>query len=217
MALQDIELHTKLPINDLEADTELELVNGLIKLRPFLRAFALSLSGKGNIADDLAQETLTKAWRSRRSFVPGSNLKAWLFTILRNEYCSQQRRAWRQTDWDQKFAEAMPDASNQQHWAVELSDVASAMEALPKEQRETLLLVGAAGLSYEEAAKHTTMALGTVKSRVCRARRSLKIILEGRKQRPIKRAPANGTAMNEILSQLASMNVLAGNMRSAVR
>jgi len=175
MALQDIEPNTKLPINDLEADTAFEA--DLINLRPFLRAFAVSLSGKWHLADDLAQETLTKAWRSRRSFVPGSNLKAWLFTILRNEYYSQQRRAWRQADWDQDWAEAMPAVSDQQDWAVELSDTASAMEALPDEQRKALLLVGAAGLSYEEAAKHTTMALGTMKSRVARARRALKKIL----------------------------------------
>ena len=215
MALQDIEPHAKLPISDLEADKALQA--DLIKLRPFLRAFAVSLSGRANIADDLAQETLTKAWRSRRSFIPGSNPKAWLFTILRNEYCSQQRRAWRQTDWDQKWAEAMPDVSDQQHWAVELSNIASAMEGLPDEQRKALLLVGAAGLSYEEAAKHMRMALGTVKSRVCRARRALKIILEARNRRPIKRGPARGNAMDEILSQLASMNVPAGDMRSAVR
>ena len=111
----------------------------------------------------------------------------------------------------------MPDVSNQQHWAVELSDIASAMDVLPDEQRKALLLVGAAGLSYEEAAKHMRMALGTVKSRVCRARRALKIVLEDRNRRPIKRGPVKGNAMNEILSQLASMNVLAGDMRSAVR
>jgi RNA polymerase sigma-70 factor (ECF subfamily) len=214
MALQDIEPNTKLPIDDLEADTVLEA--DLIKLRPFLRAFAVSLSGKRNLADDLAQETLTKAWRSRQAFIPGSNLKAWLFTILRNEYYSQQRRAWRQADWDQEWAEAMPDVSDQQHWAVDLSDAASAMEALPDEQRKALLLVGAAGLSYEEAAKHTRMALGTIKSRVARARQALKIILEGQNRLPIKRGPAKGNAMNEILSQLTRMNVLAGDMRSGV-
>ena len=214
MALQDIEPNTKLPIDDLEADTVLEA--DLIKLRPFLRAFAVSLSGKWHHADDLAQETLTKAWRSRRSFIPGSNLKAWLLTILRNEYYSQQRRAWRQADWDQEWAEAMPDVSDQQNWAVDLSDAASAMEALPDEQRKALLLVGAAGLSYEEAAKHTRMALGTIKSRVARARQALKIILEGQNRLPIKRGPAKGNAMNEILSQLTRMNVLAGDMRSGV-
>ena len=183
MALQNIEPNTKLPINNLETDSALEA--DLIKLMPFLRAFAVSLSGKWHLADDLAQETLTKAWQSRRAFTPGSNLKAWLFTILRNEYYSQQRRAWRQADWDQKSAEARPDVSNQQHWAAELSDIASAMEVLPDEQRKALLLVGAAGLSYEEAATHTTMALGTAKSRVSRARRGLKTILEAPTRWPI--------------------------------
>jgi len=214
MALQDIEPITKPPINDLDADAELEA--GLIKLAPFLRVFARSLSGKRDVADDLVQEALAKAWRSRRAFIPGSNLKAWLFTILRNEYCSQKRRAWRQTDWDQELAETIPAMSDQQHWALELSDMASAMQALPDAQREALLLVGAGGFSYEEAAKHTRMALGTVKSRVTRARQALKKILDGQKPLPIKARPAKGNTMNEILSQLVRMNALRGDMRSGV-
>jgi RNA polymerase sigma-70 factor (ECF subfamily) len=212
MALQDIELITKLPIND--SDAELEA--GLIKLTPFLRAFARSLSGKRDVADDLVQEALAKAWRSRRAFIPGTNLKAWLFTILRNEYHSQQRRAWRQTDWDQGLAEAIPALSDQPLWALELSDTACAMEELPDGQREALLLVGAAGFSYEEAAKHTRMALGTVRSRVARARQALKKNLDGRNPLPIKSRPAKGNTMNEIFSQLVRMNALRGDMQSGV-
>ena len=178
MALQDIELVTKLPINDLDADAVLEA--GIINLTPFLRAFARSLAVKRNIADDLVQEVLAKAWRSRRAFIPGTNLKAWLFTILRNEYYSQQRRAWRQADWDQAWAETIPATLDQPLWALELSDTASAMEALPDGQREALLLVGAGGFSYEEAAKHTRTAVGTVKSRVARARQALRKFWTGR-------------------------------------
>jgi len=76
----------------------------LLGLVPFLRAFARSLCGSQEGADDLAQEALVKAWQSRDSFMPGTNLKAWLFTILRNQFYSDRRRAWRQAPWDQEAA-----------------------------------------------------------------------------------------------------------------
>src|ERR1700755_2508308 len=80
----------------------------LLALIPFLRAFARSLCGNHDSADDLAQETLVKAWQSRATFIPGTNLKAWLFTILRNQFYSDRRRAWRQAPWDQEAAERIP-------------------------------------------------------------------------------------------------------------
>src|ERR1041385_2974538 len=80
----------------------------LLELVPYLRAFARSLSRRHEGADDLAQEALVKAWQSRDSFVPGTNLKAWLFTILRNQFYSERRRAWRQVPWDAENADAMP-------------------------------------------------------------------------------------------------------------
>src|SRR5450432_4217313 len=125
----------------------------LLGLVPFLRAFARSLTGNQEAADDLAQETLVKAWQSRSSFVPGTNLKAWLFTILRNQFYSDHRRSWRQSPWDADAAERIPGNSGAQEWAAELSDVARALKALPIEQREALVLVGAGGFAYDEAAK----------------------------------------------------------------
>jgi DNA-directed RNA polymerase specialized sigma24 family protein len=92
---------------------------GLIELIPFLRAFARSLCGNPEMADDLAQETLVKAWQAREMFAPGTNLKAWLFTILRNQFYSDRRRAWRQAPWDQDAAERIPGSAGEQTWAAE--------------------------------------------------------------------------------------------------
>ena len=86
----------------------------LMALVPFLRAFARSLTGNPEAADDLAQETLVKAWQSRTSFIPGTNLKAWLFTILRNQFYSERRRAWRHAPWDQEAAERIPGGGDAQ-------------------------------------------------------------------------------------------------------
>jgi RNA polymerase sigma factor (sigma-70 family) len=102
MALQNVEPATE---TRLGSDTAAEFDAGLVKLMPFLRAFAQSLSRRAEHAEDLAQEALAKAWRSRHSFTKGSNLKVWLFTILRNEYYSQQRRAWRQSPWDEALVD----------------------------------------------------------------------------------------------------------------
>jgi RNA polymerase sigma-70 factor, ECF subfamily len=160
-------------------DPDGEFKAGLLELIPFLRAFARSLCGNPDIADDLAQETLVKAWQSRATFAPGTNLKAWLFTILRNQFYSDRRRAWRQAPWDQDAAERIPGASEEQAWAAELSDTARALSSLSDEQREALILVGAGGFSYEAAAQICNCAVGTVKSRVARARKTLIGILEG--------------------------------------
>ncbi len=151
----------------------------LLKLIPFLRAFARSLCGNRDFADDLAQDTLAKAWQAQNSFVPGSNLKAWLFTILRNQFYSDRRRSWRQVAWNEDAADLIPAIGGDQDAASELSDTVRAMWQLSPEQREALILVGAGGFSYEEAAKISGCAVGTVKSRVARARRAVIALLDG--------------------------------------
>jgi len=176
--------------------------NDLLELIPFLRAFARSLCGNQETADDLAQETLVKAWQARDMFAPGTNLKAWLFTILRNQFYSDRRRAWRQAPWDQEAAERIPGSAGEQSWAAELSDTARALSCLSDEQREALILVGAGGFSYEDAARICNCAVGTVKSRVARARKSLVAILEGDETLPPAVQPVEGDAANEILAQL---------------
>ncbi|HVP85118.1 MAG TPA: sigma-70 family RNA polymerase sigma factor [Rhizomicrobium sp.] len=177
----------------------------LLALIPFLRAFARSLCGNPETADDLAQETLVKAWQSRDTFIPGTNLKAWLFTILRNQFYSDRRRAWRQAPWDQESAERIPGSREDQNWAAELSDTARALRCLSDEQREALILVGAGGFSYEDAAAICHCAVGTVKSRVARARRALINILDGNESLQGTERPTGGDAAKEIMSQLENL------------
>lgn len=184
------------------ADTNEDFRKDLLGLVPFLRAFSRSLCGDRELADDLAQEALAKAWQSRDTFRAGSNLKAWLFTILRNQFYSDRRRAWRQAPWDDAAAERMPVARGEQIWAVQLSDTARALRGLPAEQREALILVGAGGFSYEDAARISNCAVGTVKSRVARARKALSAALEGNGPLSSEPRPAGGDATNEIMAQL---------------
>jgi RNA polymerase sigma-70 factor (ECF subfamily) len=146
---------------------------GLAALVPNLRAFARTLSGNADAADDLVQETLVKAWRSRASFTPGSNLKAWLFTILRNTFLSERRRRkFEVHDIGGKFSEQL-SVNGDQSDHMDLLDFAKAFAQLPHEQREALTLVGAEGFSYEDAALTCGCAVGTIKSRVNRARAKL--------------------------------------------
>ena len=201
MALLESEHPITTPTGDIDASAELEA--GLSKLMPFLRAYARSLSGDRELAEDLAQEALAKVWRYRGSFRPGTNLKAWVFTILRNEYFSYQRRAWRQAPWDAEMAESVPDAPGEQHWAIELSDAFRAMQALPSEQREALILVGFGGFSYDDSAVLTNSPVGTIKSRVARARKSLTEILDGSNPLPVESRPHKSAAISELLSRLA--------------
>lgn len=145
----------------------------LIGSVPNLRAFANSLCGDPTRADDLVQDTLVKAWTNLHRFEEGSNLKAWLFTILRNTYFSELRKRRREVeDADNAMAERMSVLPEQQV-RMDLIDFKKAFGTLSDDQKEVLLLVGAEGFSYEEAAEITGAAVGTVKSRVNRARVAL--------------------------------------------
>ena len=151
---------------------------GLVKLIPHLRAFARSLCGDPTIADDLAQDAMIKAWAARASYRAGTNMKAWTFMILRNQFYSEKRRNWRQTPLDQEAAEQTLVAVDDPAAPVALDELRLAIAMLPAEQREALILVGAGGFAYEEAASICGCAAGTVKSRVSRARRALQVILD---------------------------------------
>lgn len=120
------------------------------------------------------------AWKARASYMPGTNFKAWVFTILRNRHMSLGRRAWRSQPLDPRIAEMTLVANDDPHAAEELIDVRSAMLLLPFEQRQALALVGAAGLTYKEAAAICSCAEGTIKSRVSRARVELIALLDRR-------------------------------------
>lgn len=150
----------------------------VVALIPALRAFAWSLSHNSADADDLVQDTLIKAWTHRSKFEPGTNLRAWLFTILRNTYyTSVSKRRREVADEDGKHA-ARLSAAPTQEWSVAMKAMQAALQRLPPEHREALILVGAAGLTYEEAAEICGCALGTIKSRVNRARARLLRIME---------------------------------------
>jgi RNA polymerase sigma-70 factor (ECF subfamily) len=155
-----------------------ELQGQILPLIPNMRAFARSISRNPTLADDLVQESLIKAFQNSDRFAEGSNLKAWLFTIVRTTYLSHlRRRKYEVEDADGKNAEAVhvPEA---QSGHMDMIDFVKALDALPPDQREALILVGAEGFSYEDVALMCGCAVGTVKSRVNRARAQLRHALE---------------------------------------
>ena len=144
---------------------------------PKLRAFALSLASQADHADDLVQETLMKAWNHQQSFQEGTNIKAWLFTILRNEYFSQLRKRKREVeDADGDYAAGVMTPGGQES-QLDMADLRLALQQLPDDQREAVVLVGASGFSYQEVAEICRVPVGTVKSRVNRARTKLALLL----------------------------------------
>lgn len=150
---------------------------GLISFLPNLRAFAITLCSDADRADDLVQDTMLKAWNSLDTFQEGTNLRAWLFTILRNTYFSDCRRRRREVSDDDGEYVAQLCVPPSQHGAVDAQDMLKALALLTDDQREALILVGAEGFAYEEAAAICNCAVGTIKSRVNRARNRLSELL----------------------------------------
>jgi RNA polymerase sigma-70 factor (ECF subfamily) len=150
-----------------------QLKSDLLAAIPRLRAFAVSLCGNPDRADDLVQETLVKAWSHLDSFVEGTNLPAWLFTILRNIYYSEYRKRRREVADSEGTMAARLATPPAQNGHMDFLDFRDALQKLPADQREALVLIGASGLSYEEAANICNCAVGTMKSRVNRARHRL--------------------------------------------
>ena len=151
--------------------------DALLAAVPSLRAFAISLSGNVDRADDLVQETLLRALSHIDSFQPGTNLNAWLFTILRNLFHSEYRKRRREVEDSDGAYAARLSTQPEQGARLDLEDFKAALARLPPDQREVLLLVGASGFSYEEAAEICQCAVGTIKSRVNRARTRLAQLL----------------------------------------
>jgi RNA polymerase sigma-70 factor (ECF subfamily) len=156
-----------------------EFKDELASVIPQLRAFARSLCGNRDMADDLVQETMLKAWAARRRFEAGTSMQAWTHTILRNLFRSQMRRSRFTGEWDEAKAEEILSAPADQEQHMQLSDLQRALLELPPAQREALILVGAGGFAYEEAAEICGCAIGTVKSRVARARAAVERMLAG--------------------------------------
>jgi RNA polymerase sigma-70 factor, ECF subfamily len=163
--------------------------DGLAAVTPALRAFAISMVRHLDRADDLVQDTLLKAWANRDRYEEGTNLRGWLFVILRNTLFSQHRKSKREVeDVDGKLAEALSTPASQDDHK-DLEDFKLALAKIPGEQREALILTGGTGFSYEETAEICGCAVGTVKSRVNRARtalaRILGLVLDRSQSRPI--------------------------------
>ena len=159
-------------------DDKRDFKRELTDVVPHLRAFARGLCGRPDMADDLVQETLLKAWAAQERFEPGTSMRAWTFVILRNAYLTDMRRNRFRGDYDDNVAERILTAPAGQEEPLHLSDLHRALLTLPPERREALLLVGAGGFSYEEAANICRCAVGTIKSRVGRARAALSSMIE---------------------------------------
>jgi len=184
-----------------------EFKDQLAQVIPHLRAFGRSLSGSRDLADDLVQETLLKAWAARKRFQAGTNMRAWTFIILRNLFLSQMRRARFKGEWDEITASKLLAAPASQDRHIELSDMQRALLHLPQPQREALILVGAGGFAYEEAAEICGCAVGTIKSRVARGRVALESLLnEGRLPSRREHDAGNQTPLQSIMDEVDELS-----------
>jgi RNA polymerase sigma-70 factor (ECF subfamily) len=145
---------------------------------PLLRSFTRGLCGNVTAGDDLAQDTLLKAWRHRAQFTPGTNLKGWLLKIARNHFYSHRRRQWREVPLDLAIGAQTPTVGGNQVQSLILNDLRNALATLSDEQREAMILIGAGGFSHRQAAQMCDVPEGTMKSRVCRARAKLASLLD---------------------------------------
>ncbi|WP_230293941.1 sigma-70 family RNA polymerase sigma factor [Croceicoccus sp. Ery5] len=186
-----------------EAERAREFKRELTEVIPHLRAFARGLCGRPDLADDLVQEALMKAWAAQERFQPGTSMRAWTFVILRNAYLTDMRRNRFRADYDETVAERILTAPAGQEGPLHLSDMHRALLTLPPERREALLLVGAGGFSYEEAAEICGCAVGTIKSRVGRARAALNAMLDDG-DIP-QRSTGDAVAHNAIMGELDEM------------
>ena len=175
---------------------------------PHLRAFARGLCGRPDMADDLVQETLLKAWAAQERFEPGTSMRAWTFVILRNAYLTDMRRNRFRGDYDETVAERILTAPAGQEEPIHLSDMRRALLTLPPERREALLLVGAGGFSYEEAAQICGCAVGTIKSRVARGRVALEQLLSSGKlpSRRQHKSDPNKSALQTIMGEVDDLS-----------
>jgi len=156
-----------------QAMDDVEFQHELEDLLSPLHTFAWRLCGRADYADDLVQETATRAWRARLRFKPGTNMRAWTFTILRNQFLSDIRKEKRMTDMPDESLERIQTVKAVQEERLHVEDAEAALSRIAPERREALLLVAADGYTYEEAADMCGCKLGTLKSRVSRARTDL--------------------------------------------
>ena len=171
----------------------------LVAMLPHLRAFARSLAQDRTLADDLVQETVLKAWENQHQYAPGTNLRAWLFRILRNQLVDHYRANNRYlADPDDRIVGGM-SVPAQQHLRVMCDDVRKALDLLPPQHREALALISIAEVSYAEAAEICGCSIGTIKSRVSRARNKLRHLVE-------PDAPAEGLVVADERPEMRSVS-----------
>ncbi len=204
---QDVDAVEAPPV-ELVALSDDEFKDELARVIPHLRAFGRSLSGNRDLADDLVQETLMKAWAARKRFQAGTNMRAWTFIILRNLFLSQMRRARFRGEWDEHTANKILAAPASQDRHIELADMQRALMHLPQPQREALILVGAGGFAYEEAADICGCAVGTIKSRVARGRAALEQLLE-HGQLPSRREHKTDPSTTTLQQIMADVDLLS--------
>jgi RNA polymerase sigma-70 factor (ECF subfamily) len=187
------------------SESEIDVKREILAKLPKLRAFAISLcgrtGGRAERADDLVQETVMKALANIRSFVPGTNITGWLYTILRNEFYSEYRKRRREVQDEDGFHSAKLISNPDQDEHIHFLELQDAMNLLRPEHREALILISASGLSYEDAAALCDCAVGTMKSRVNRARARLAVLLTPPEKTPPARRgwvsrDRNGTGMS---------------------
>jgi RNA polymerase sigma-70 factor (ECF subfamily) len=197
----------KIPVSESQKLSSKDFKAQLAETIPHLRAFGRSLSGNIDVADDLVQDTLLKAWGARDRFIAGTSMKAWTFVILRNTYFSHMRRKKFTAEYDEIVAERILSAPAPQQYPIHLADLQRALMEISDDQREAIILIGAGGYSYEEAAKIAGCAIGTMKSRVSRARVALEGILEdGRFTKASgEKAYAASSALENIIEAVADI------------
>jgi RNA polymerase sigma-70 factor (ECF subfamily) len=161
-----------------EADHDEEFKAQMVALIPRLRAFARGLCRDADLGDDIAQEAMMRAWSSRDTFRPGSNFRAWMFMIVRNHFYTTAAKRSLTVVWDPEAAERLLVQAPTQEDGLHLDDVNRAMARLPDKQREMLLLIAGAGVSYEEASEIAGCSMGTVKSRLNRARIAIRELID---------------------------------------
>lgn len=160
-----------------------DFVDQLEALLPHMRAFARSLCRNADLADDIVQEACLKACTARDRFIPGAPMKPWIFRIIRNVYIQQGRRAWRSVPLDPEDAANILSTPATQQWAADLNVMQAALEQLPKKHQDAIIVVLAAGFSYDEAGEILGCSPGTVKSRVSRAREALLHLMNNPRKR----------------------------------
>ncbi len=192
-----------LRVQMMTGDTPFPMKQKLVEALPMLRTFARSLTGSAEVANDLVQEAVAKALANREKFKPGTNFEAWLVTILRNHYYSELRKRRREVEDADGVYAAKQFVRAGQPDKLEMQDFLSALQILPDDQREALILIGAGGFSYQEVAEIVGAQIGTVKSRVSRARTRLDELMNGDEDLPRPTDEAMTASAEEILDVMS--------------